>query len=145
MAYKIYLNLSNVNMGELCKALGEIGDVIFFNNCFYIWTDGKADKNGILFALSEIGITEVYCEEIIDSKVSQETGFAFAWLSEHFKQVALQRAEDEHQSELRQMLDNIQKANELLEQRIKQFEEEQANAGGKNGKAQKRKTPENKG
>ena len=145
MAYKIYLNLSVIDIGKLCDKLGEFGDVVFHNNCFYLWANEKVDKNSILFTLSQLGIKEYYCEEINFEEVSRETGFVFAWLSEHFRDCALEKFEDEHQEELRQMEENIKNAYTLLEERIRQVKEEQSDVGRKNGKAQKRKTSQDKG
>ena len=140
MAYKIFLNLDAVDMNVLCGVLKEVGSAIFLNNCFYVWPDQPCEKSYIIELLNSVGVVEIYCEEITESSIKRETGFAYAWLMEHYRKNVVENFEQEHQDELRQMLDNIKKANQFLTEEINKLKEEQSNARRKNGKAKKGKT-----
>lgn len=141
MAYKIFLNLDAVDMNVLCGVLKGVGSAMFSNNCFYVWPDQPCEKSHIIELLNGVGVVEIYCEEITESSIKRETGHAYAWLMEHYRKSVVEKFEQEHQDELRQMLDNIEKANQFLtEEIINKLKEEQSNARRKNGKAKKGKT-----
>ena len=120
MGFKIYLDVANCDLGNLIEKLRKIGDIIFVNNSLYIWlVDGK-DKKSLSSLIKRQGVVEFFLQEITEDNVDKENGFAFAWAREH-------PFEAKKQPELQQMLDNINKAREMLEERIEEAKNKQIN------------------
>lgn len=127
MGFKIYLDVANCDLGNLIEKLRKIGDIIFVNNSLYIWLiDGK-DKKSLSSLIKRQGVTEFFLQEITEDNVDKENGFAFAWAREHLNKKAVAAFEAKKQPELQQMLDNINKAREILEERIEEAKNKQIN------------------
>lgn len=127
MGFKIYLDVANCDLGNLIEKLRKIGDIIFVNNSLYIWLiDGK-DKKSLSSLIKRQGVSEFFLQEITEDNVDKENGFAFAWAKEHLNKRAVAAFEAKKQPELQQMLDNIKKAKELLEERIEEAKNKQNN------------------
>lgn len=127
MGFKIYLDVANCDLGNLIEKLRKIGDIIFVNNSLYIWLiDGK-DKKSLSSLIKRQGVSEFFLQEITEDNVDKENGFAFAWAKEHLNKKAVAAFEAKKQPELQQMLDNIKKAKELLEERIEEAKNKQNN------------------
>lgn len=127
MGFKIYLDVANCDLGNLIEKLRKIGDIIFVNNSLYIWlVDGK-DKKSLSSLIKRQGVTEFFLQEITEDNVDKENGFAFAWAREHLNKKAVAAFEAKKQPELQQMLDNINKAREMLEERIEEAKNKQIN------------------
>lgn len=127
MGFKIYLDVANCDLGNLIEKLRKIGDIIFVNNSLYIWLiDGK-DKKSLSSLIKRQGVTEFFLQEITEDNVDKENGFAFAWAREHLNKKAVAAFEAKKQPELQQMLDNINKAREMLEERIEEAKNKQIN------------------
>lgn len=128
MGFKIYLDVANCDLGNLIEKLRKIGDIIFVNNSLYIWLiDGK-DKKSLSSLIKRQGVTEFFLQEITEDNVDKESGFAFAWAREHLNKKAVSVFEAKKQPELQQMLDNINKAREMLEERIEEAKNKQNNS-----------------
>ena len=127
MGFKIYLDVANCDLGNLIEKLRKIGDIIFVNNSLYIWlVDGK-DKKSLSSLIKRQGVTEFFLQEITEDNVDKENGFAFAWAREHLNKKVVAAFEAKKQPELQQMLDNINKAREMLEERIEEAKNKQIN------------------
>lgn len=127
MGFKIYLDVANCDLGNLIEKLRKIGDIIFVNNSLYIWLiDGK-DKKSLSSLIKRQGVSEFFLQEITEDNVDKESGFAFAWAREHLNKKAVSAFEAKKQPELQQMLDNINKAKEMLEERIEEVKNKQNN------------------
>lgn len=127
MGFKIYLDVANCDLGNLIEKLRKIGDIIFVNNSLYIWlVDGK-DKKSLSSLIKRQGVAEFFLQEITEDNVDKENGFAFAWAREHLNKKAIASFETKKQPELQQMLDNINKAREMLEERIEEAKNKQIN------------------
>lgn len=125
MGFKIYLDVANCDLGNLIEKLRKIGDIIFVNNSLYIWlVDGK-DKKSLSSLIKRQGVTEFFLQEITEDNVDKENGFAFAWARERLNKKAVASFEAKKQPELQQMLDNINKAREMLEERIEEAKNKQ--------------------
>lgn len=130
MGFKIYLDVANCDLGNLIEKLRKIGDIIFVNNSLYIWlVDGK-DKKSLSSLIKRQGVTEFFLQEITEDNVDKENGFAFAWAREHLNKKAVAAFEAKKQPELQQMLDNINKAREMLEERIEEAKNKQNSKEG---------------
>ena len=127
MGFKIYLDVANCDLGNLIEKLRKIGDIIFVNNSLYIWLiDGK-DKKSLSSLIKRQGVTEFFLQEITEDNVDKENGFAFAWARERLNKKMVASFEAKKQPELQQMLDNINKAREMLEERIEEAKNKQIN------------------
>ena len=127
MGFKIYLDVANCDLGNLIEKLRKIGDIIFVNNSLYIWLiDGK-DKKSLSSLIKRQGVSEFFLQEITEDNVDKENGFAFAWAKEHLNKRAVAAFEAKKQPDRHQMLDNIKKAKELLEERIEEAKNKQNN------------------
>ena len=118
MCFELFLDLSNVKLSEIMK-IKFIDNMIADNSNLYIWTnDESIDKKKLLSKLKRIGITDVYCKELSLKDVACRNDFVSAWFHEQYTESCLKKFESEHQQELVDMQKNIQKAKDLIKQRI---------------------------
>ena len=118
MCFELFLDLSNVKLSEIMK-IKFIDNMIADNSNLYIWSnDESIDKKKLLSKLKRIGITDVYCKELSLKDVKCRNDFVSAWFHEQYTESCLKKFESEHQQELVDMQKNIQKAKDLIKQRI---------------------------
>ena len=118
MCFELFLDLSNVKLSEIMK-IKFIDNMIADNSNLYIWSnDESIDKKKLLSKLKRIGITDVYCKELSLKDVDRRNDFVSTWLHEQYTESYLNKFESEHQQELVDMQKNIQKAKDLIKQRI---------------------------
>lgn len=120
MGFKIFFDVSKVNLGVLLEKLKKIGNIIYVNSDLYIWLYEGKDKKSLSSAIKRAGVADFYLQEITEDNVNKETGFAFAWCREHLNEASVSSFESKHQEELQEMLDNIKKADQLLQEKIEQ-------------------------
>ncbi len=118
MCFELFLDLSNVKLSEIMK-IKFIDNMIADDSNLYIWSnDESIDKKKLLSKLKRIGITDVYCKELSLKDVDCRNDFVSAWFHEQYTESYLKKFESEHQQELVDMQKNIQKAKDLIKQRI---------------------------
>lgn len=118
MCFELFLDLSNVKLSEIMK-IKFIDNMIADNSNLYIWSnDESIDKKKLLSKLKRIGITDVYCKELSLKDVDYRNDFVSTWFHEQYTESYLKKFESEHQQELVDMQKNIQKAKNLIKQRI---------------------------
>lgn len=118
MCFELFLDLSNVKLSKIMK-IKFIDNMIADNSNLYIWSnDESIDKKKLLSKLKRIGITDVYCKELSLKDVECRNDFVSAWFHEQYTESCLKKFESEHQQELVDMQKNIQKAKDLIKQRI---------------------------
>ena len=118
MCFELFLDLSNVKLSEIMK-IKFIDNMIEDDSNLYIWSnDESIDKKKLLSKLKRIGITDVYCKELSLKDVDCRNDFVSAWFHEQYTESYLKKFESEHQQELVDMQKNIQKAKDLIKQRI---------------------------
>ena len=118
MCFELFLDLSNVKLSEIMK-IKFIDNMIADNSNLYIWSnDESIDKKKLLSKLKRIGITDVYCKELSLKDVDHRNDFVSTWFHEQHTESYLKKFESEHQQELVDMQKNIQKAKDLIKQRI---------------------------
>ena len=118
MCFELFLDLSNVKLSEIMK-IKFIDNMIADNSNLYIWSnDESIDKKKLLSKLKRIGITDVYCKELSLKDVECRNDFASTWFHEQYTESCLKKFESEHQQELVDMQKNIQKAKDLIKQRV---------------------------
>lgn len=119
MGFKIYLDIEAVDLKAVLDKLKKLGDFILVNGILYIWLDDGREKKNLSSALKRAGVSEFYLKEITEDSVEQESGFPFAWAREHLNEEVTKSFEERHQEELQKMLDNVKKASDFLDERIK--------------------------
>ena len=118
MCFELFLDLSNVKLSEIMK-IKFIDNMIADNSNLYIWSnDESIDKKKLLSKLKRIGITDVYCKELSLKDIDSRNDFVSTWFHEQYTESYLKKFESEHQQELVDMQKNIQKAKDLIKQRI---------------------------
>lgn len=118
MCFELFLDLSKVKLNEIMK-FKFIDNIITFNGNLYIWiNDNNIDKKILLSKLKRIGITDVYCKELSLKDFDGRNDFVSTWFYEQYSENYLNRFEVEHQQELVDIQKDIQKAKDLIEQRI---------------------------
>lgn len=118
MCFELFLDLSNVKLSEIMK-IKFIDNMITDNSNLYIWSnDESIDKKKLLSKLKRIGITDVYCKELSLKDIDSRNDFVSTWFHEQYTESYLKKFESEHQQELVDMQKDIQKAKDLIKQRI---------------------------
>lgn len=118
MCFELFLDLSNVKLSEIMK-IKFIDNMIADNSNLYIWSnDESIDKKKLLSKLKRIGITDVYCKELSLKDIDSRNDFVSTWFHEQYTESYLKKFESEHQQELVDMQKDIQKAKDLIKQRI---------------------------
>ena len=118
MCFELFLDLSNIKLSEIMK-IKFIDNIIADNSNLYIWSnDESVDKKKLLSKLKRIGITDVYCKELFLKDVDCRNDFVSTWFHEQYTENYLKKFESEHQQELVDMQKNIQKAKNLIKQRV---------------------------
>jgi len=118
MCFELFLDLSKVKLNEIMK-FKFIDNIITFNGNLYIWiNDNSIDKKILLSKLKRIGITDVYCKELSLKDFDGRNDFVSTWFYEQYSENYLKRFEAEHQQELVDIQKDIQKAKDLIKQRI---------------------------
>lgn len=143
MGYAIYLNFEQEEVQQVYEGLQKIGDILFADNIFYIWLDENRNKNSILSILKKAKITEYFISEFTEDMIdSTNNSFVSVWMREHFNELAIQQFEAEKEEQIKEMLVNIEQANQLLiEKQEKKLKEVKAN--GRTDQEKQGETEEN--
>lgn len=142
MGYVIFLNFETEDIQMVYEGLQKIGDILFADNTFYIWLDENKNKSSILSTLKKAKVTNFFVSEIREDMIdSTNNSFVSIWMKEHFNELTVQQFEAERQEQIQEMLDNIEKANQLLEER-KQNKIKEVGANGRIDQEEQGKTEE---
>ena len=136
MGFKIFLDVSKADLGVLFEKLKRIGNMIFVNGDIYVWLYEGKNKKSLSSLVKRAGVADFFLQEITEDNVSKESGFAYAWCKEHLNEDSTKTFESKHQDDLREMLDNIKRAEGLLQERLREInnkttnnEEDEADGG----------------
>ena len=117
--FKLHLDLSSINNLEIfIKNIAKISDMTFDNkNNFFIWLKDDKYKKDLIKCLNKSGIKEYFCEPVMYESVGKDREFNFisAWFMDKYKAFLYRKAEKENQQQLKQMYENIQKAQAELD------------------------------
>lgn len=142
MGYVIFLNFETEDIEMVYEGLQKIGDILFADNTFYIWLDENKNKSSILSTLKKAKVTNFFVSEIREDMIdSTNNSFVSIWMKEHFNELTVQQFEAERQEQIQEMLENIEKANQLLEER-KQNKIKEVGANGRIDQEEQGKTEE---
>lgn len=142
MGYVIFLNFETEDIQMVYEGLQKIGDILFADNTFYIWLDKGKNKNNILSTLKRANVTDFFVSEIREDMINSiNNSFVSIWIREHFNELTIQQFEAERQEQIQEMLNNIEKANQLLEER-KQNKIKEVGANGRTTQEEQGETEE---
>lgn len=112
--YKIHADLSKAKGFDiLIEKVIKIGNLVFDEDgCIAIWLNDDRDKKDLVRALKNGGITEYFCEPITYESIGKDRSYNFlsAWFMENYNAFVLRKFEAQNQSKLREMYDNVQRA-----------------------------------
>lgn len=117
--YKIHTNLSRVrDLNILVEKASKISNLMFDGDGnFAVWLNDDKDKKDLVRVLKNVGITEYFCEPLTYESIGKDKSYNFlsAWFMENYNAFLIREAETQNQSKLREMYENIQQAQEQLE------------------------------
>lgn len=119
--FKIHLDLSLVgDLDVFINNIAKIADLTLDNSGVYVWLDDDKDKKDLTRCLKKSGLNEYFCEPIEYDSIGKDREFNFisAWFMDNYRAYANREAEKQNQSQLREMYDNIQRAQRDLENKI---------------------------
>lgn len=123
--YKLHFDVMNSDLTKFFDKLQDIGDSILVNNSVYVWLNDNCDKTGILSCFKKAKIKEYVCIPVKQKDVFGRNDFIEGWFNEHYSNYESRRLEEEHQEELQKMLDNIKRADKLLDEMIEKEKNKQ--------------------
>ena len=125
--YKIYLDISTVNVNNLIEELSKISNMIFDGLIPVVYLRWGYFKKNLTDLLSEKITNEFFCEEVkLESCVGQ-SDLVSVFFKENYENAFAEYINQEKQKELLKIEENIRKANERLNERIKEAKASQNN------------------
>ena len=125
--YKIHLDISTVNVNNLIEELSKISNMIFDGLIPVVYLRWGYFKKDLTDLLSKKITKEFFCEEIkLESCVGQ-SDFVSVFFKENYENAFVEYINQEKQKELLKIEENIRKANERLNERIREARSSQNN------------------
>ena len=125
--YKIHLNISTINVNNLIEELSKISNMIFDGLIPIVYLRCGYFKKDLTSLLSEKITNEFFCEEVkLESCVGQ-SNLVSVFFKENYENAFAEYINQEKQKELLKIEENIRKANERLNERIREAKASQNN------------------
>ena len=125
--YKIHLDISTVNVNNLIEELSKISNMIFDGLIPIVYLRWGYFKKDLTDLLSKKITNEFFCEEVkLESCVGQ-SDFVSVFFKENYENAFAEYINQEKQKELLKIEENIRKANERLNERIREARSSQNN------------------
>ncbi len=125
--YRIHLDISTVNVNDLIEELSKISNIIFDGLVPVVYLRWGYFKKNLTDLLSEKITNEFFCEEVkLESCVGQ-SDLVSVFFKENYENAFAEYINQEKQKELLKIEENIRKANERLNERIKEAKASQNN------------------
>lgn len=121
--FSIHLDLSNItDFDVLINKMIDVGSITITDNSIVVWLYDDKNKDDLIKILKKIKIKEYFCEQIEYETIGKEGNYNFisSWFMENYNSYLIRQEEKQNQKALNVMYENIQKAEELLENKIKQ-------------------------
>ena len=128
--YKVHLDFSVItDLDKTLNNIVKIGNVTIFQDDIVVWLNDDKDKAALTKCLKKSGIKEFYCELIEYENIGKDNNFNYlsSWFLSNYREYSLRKLEKEKQENLKEMYNNIQKATEALDRKIKNSKEEASN------------------
>lgn len=125
--YKIHLDISAINVNNLIEELSKISNMIFDGLTPVVYLRWGYSKKDLTKLLSEKITKEFFCEEVkLESCVGQ-SDIVSVFFKENYENAFAEYINQEKQKELLKIEENIRKANERLNERIREAKAYQNN------------------
>ena len=121
--YIIHLNLDDVpNLDLFIQKIVSMGIITFCDDGVAIWLNDDVEKEDLTKCLKKLKISEFFCKQMEYGDINKEDTFNFisSWFMENYNAYLMREEEKRNKQELIQMYENIQKAQQLLDDKIKQ-------------------------
>ena len=128
--YRVHLDFSLIpNLNTVLNNIVKIGNVTIIQSDIVVWLDDDKEKVDLTKCLKKSGIKEFYCELIEYENIGKDNDFNYlsSWFLNNYREYSLRKLEKDKQENLREMYENIQKATEALDKKIKNNNEEASN------------------
>ncbi len=125
--YKIHLDISTVNVNDLIEELSKISNMIFDGLIPVVYLRWGYFKKDLTDLLSKKITNEFFCEEVkLESCVGQ-SDLVSVFFKENYENAFAEYINQEKQKELLKIEENIRRANERLNERIREAKSSQNN------------------
>ena len=118
--YKIYLDISTVNVNNLIEELSKISNMIFDGLIPIVYLRWGYFKKDLTDLLSKKITNEFFCEEVKPESCVEQSDLISVFFKENYENAFAEYINQEKQKELLKIEENIRKANERLNERIKE-------------------------
>ena len=125
--YRIHLDISMVNVNDLIEELSKISNMIFDGLIPVVYLRWGYFKKDLTDLLSKKITNEFFCEEVkLESCVGQ-SDLVSVFFKENYENAFAEYINQEKQKELLKIEENIRRANERLNERIREAKASQNN------------------
>lgn len=125
--YKIHLDISTVNVNNLIEELSKISNMIFDGLIPIVYLRWGYFKKDLTDLLSKKITNEFFCEEVKPESCVEQSDLISVFFKENYENAFAEYINQEKQKELLKIEENIRKANERLNERIREARSSQNN------------------
>ena len=125
--YKIHLDISMVNVNDLIEELSKISNMIFDRLIPIVYLRWGYFKKDLTDLLSKKITNEFFCEEVKPESCVEQSDLISVFFKENYENAFAEYINQEKQKELLKIEENIRKANERLNERIREARSSQNN------------------
>ena len=125
--YKIHLDISTVNANNLIEELSKISNMIFDGLIPIVYLRWGYFKKDLTDLLSKKITNEFFCEEVKPESCVEQSDLISVFFKENYENAFAEYINQEKQKELLKIEENIRKANERLNERIREARSSQNN------------------
>lgn len=118
--YRIHLNISTINVNNLINEFSKIANIIFDSMTPVAFLRYGYTKKDLAQMLSQKITNEYFCEEVKPESCVGQTDAVSVFFKENYENAFAEYINREKQKELLKIGENIQKANERLNERIRE-------------------------
>ena len=125
--YRIHLDISTVNVNNLIEELSKISNMIFDGLIPVVYLRWGYFKKDLIDLLSKKITKEFFCEEVKPKSCVEQSDIISGFFKENYENAFAEYINQEKQKELLKIEENIRKANERLNERIREARSSQNN------------------
>ena len=118
--YKIHLDISTVNINNLIEELSKVSNMIFDGLIPVVYLRWGYFKKDLTDLLSKKITKEFFCEEVKPESCVGQSDVISVFFKENYENAFAEYINQKKQTELLEIEENIRKANERLNERIRE-------------------------
>ena len=118
--YKIHLDISTINLNNLIDELSKISNIIFDGMIPVVFLRYGYDKKDLTKMLSKKITDEYFCEEVKPKLCVDQNDAVLVFFKENYENALAEYINQESQKVLSEIEENIRKANERLNERVRE-------------------------